>query len=148
MKNYYNRSKYFCIPTLFIILALSFSSLSSTLLQDIHATHISQPILSLKEDMKYGINDTVSIKGWVKYDYKPASDVLVFIKLINPNGNEIFQDEVRSNSNGNFTSSINLQENNVTEEGTFTISAESQCRDEHRNICHNNNTSRTLVILN
>jgi hypothetical protein len=118
------------------------------LLPDVYATHISEPILSLEEGIKYNINEIVPINGWVKYEDKPASDVLVVIKLNNPIGNEIFQDQVRSNSNGNFTSSINLQENNVTQGGTFTISAESQCRDEHRDICNNNSTSRTLVVIN
>lgn len=150
MKNYYNKSKHFYIPSIFIILVLSFPSLllSSLLFPDIYATHISEPILSLEEGMKYNINETLSIEGWVKYDEKPAYDVLVFIKLINPNGDEIFQDEVRSNSNGNFTSNIDFQENNVTKGGTFTLSAQSQCKDEHRHICHNYSTSRMLVVLN
>ncbi|MFB5600810.1 MAG: hypothetical protein ACE5SW_11370 [Nitrososphaeraceae archaeon] len=149
MINQYKITKNFHIHPIIIILVLSLSSpLSSLLLQDIHATHVSEPILSLEEGIKYENNETVSINGWVKYDNKPAPDVLVFLTLINPNGNEMFQDEVRSNSNGNFTSIINLQDNNITNGGTFTISAESQCRDEHRNICNNNSTSRTLIILN
>ena len=38
--------------------------------------------------------------------------------------------------------------NNITEGGTFMLSAESQCRDEHRNICNHNSTSQTLVVIN
>jgi len=60
----------------------------------------------------------------------------------------IFQEQVRSDSNGNFTSNINLLGNIVSEGGTFTLSAESQCRDEHRNICNHNSTSQTLVVIN
>ena len=128
----------------FILLSLSLLLLSA----NVYATHISEPILSLNKDAKYNINETISVNGWVKYDEKPASDVLVLLKLINPNGNEIFQEQVRSDSNGNFTSNINLLGNNVSEGGTFTLSAESQCRDEHRNICNHNSTSQTLVVIN
>ena len=94
------------------------------------------------------MNETISVNGWVKYNEKPASNVLVLLKLINPIGNEIFQDQVRSNSNGNFTSNVTLVGSNVTEGGTFTLYAESQCRDEHRNICNHNNSSQTLVVIN
>lgn len=126
----------------FILLSLSL------LLTNVYATHISEPILSLYKDAKYNLNETIPINGWVKYDDKPASNVLVLLKLINPNGNEIFQDQVRSDSNRNFTSNIKLIGSNVTEGSTFTLSAESQCRDEHRNICNHNSTSQTLVVIN
>jgi len=129
----------------FILLSLSLLLLLST---NVYATHISEPILSLDKDAKYNLNETIPVNGWVKYDDKPASNVLVLLKLINPNGNEIFQDQVRSDSNGNFTSNIKLIGSNVTEGGTFTLSAESQCRDEHRNICNHNSTSKTLVVIN
>ena len=82
----------------FILLSLSLLLLSA----NVYATHISEPILSLDKDAKYNLNETIPINGWVKYDDKPASNVLVLLKLINPNGNEIFQDQVRSDSNGNY----------------------------------------------
>ena len=128
-------------------LTIGFILLSLLLFANVYATHISEPILSLDKDAKYNLNETIPINGWVKYDDKPASNVLVLLKLINPNGNEIFQDQVRSDSNGNFTSNIKLIGSNVTEGGTFTLSAESQCRDEHRNICNHNSTSQTLVVI-
>ena len=123
-------------------LTIGFILLSLLLFANVYATHISEPILSLDKDAKYNMNETIFIDGWVKYNDKPASDVLVLLKLINPNGNEIFQDQVRSNLNGNFTSNVVLLGNNITEGGTFTLSAESQCRDEHRNICNHNSTYR------
>ena len=122
--------------------------LSLILSANVYATHISEPILSLDKDAKYNMNETISVNGWVKYNDKPASDVLVLLKLINPIGNEIFQDQVRSDSNGNFTSNVTLVGSNVTEGGTFTLYAESQCRDEHRSICSHNNSSQTLVVIN
>ncbi len=129
-------------------LTIGFIILSLILSANVYATHISEPILSLEKDAKYNMNETISVNGWVKYNEKPASNVLVLLKLINPTGNEIFQDQVRSNSNGNFTSNVALLGSNVTEGGTFTLYAESQCRDEHRNICNHNNSSQTLVVIN
>ncbi|MGH9981814.1 MAG: hypothetical protein ACRD6U_09710 [Nitrososphaeraceae archaeon] len=127
---------------------IGFIVLSLFLFANVYATHISEPILSLDKDAKYNINETISVNGWVKYNEKPASNVLVLLKLINPNGNELFQDQVRSDSNGNFTSNVTLLGSNATEGGTFTLYAESQCRDEHRNICNHNNSSQTLVVIN
>ena len=68
-------------------LALDFILLSLSLLlsANVYATHISEPILSLDKDVKYSINETISINGWVKYDEKPASGVSVLLKLLNPN---------------------------------------------------------------
>ena len=129
-------------------LTIGFIILSLILSTNVYATHISEPILSLDRDAKYNMNETISVNGWVKYNDKPASDVLVLLKLINPTGNEIFQDQVRSDSNGNFTSNVTLLGSNATEGGTFILYAESQCRDEHRNICNHNNSSQTLVVIN
>ena len=129
-------------------LTIGFIILSLILSANVYATHISEPILSLEKGAKYNMNETISVNGWVKYNDKPASDVLVLLKLINPIGNEIFQDQVRSDSNGNFTSNVTLVGSNATEGGTFTLYAESQCRDEHRNICNHNNSSQTLVVIN
>lgn len=129
-------------------LTIGFILLSLLLFVNVYATHISEPILSLDKDAKYNINETISVNGWVKYNEKPASDVLVLLKLLNPNGKEIFQDQVISNSNGNFTSNVTLLGSNATEGGTFTLYAESQCRHEHRNICNHNNSSQTLLVIN
>ena len=129
-------------------LTIGFIILSLILSANVYATHISEPILSLDKDAKYNMNETISVNGWVKYNEKPASDVLVLLKLLSPNGNEIFQDKVRSDSNGDFTSNVTLLGSNATEGGTFTLYAESQCRDEHRNICNHNNSSQTLVVIN
>src|SRR5918993_5707112 len=123
----------FSFTILFMLIA---SLLSLLLFANVYATHISEPILSIDSDAQYDINETISVNGWVKYNEKPASDVLVLLKLINPIGNEIFQDQVRSDSNGNFTSNVTLVGSNATEGGTFTLYAESQCRDEHRSICN------------
>lgn len=113
-----------------------------------HATHVSEPIMSIDPSTQYKINQTISINGWVKYNDQPASNVLVLLRLTNPNSDEIFRDEVRSDSNGNFTSSVNLSGLNLTEIGAYRITVESQCRDEHRSICNHNITSGTLMLTN
>ena len=118
------------------------------LFTNIYATHISEPILSIDKDAQYNLNETIPINGWIKYNEKPASDVLVLVKLVNPNGKDIYQEQIRSDQTGNFSSNINLIGSNVTEGGTFTLYAESQCRDEHRNICTHKNNSHTIVVIN
>lgn len=116
--------------------------------QTVHSTHVSEPILTNDPSIQYKKNQTFSVNGWVKYNDSPTSNVLVLLRLTNPNSDEIFRDEVRSNSNGNFTSSINLAGLNLTEIGAYLISAESQCRDEHRSICNHNSTSQHIQIIN
>lgn len=122
--------------------------LCSVTLQIVDATHVSEPILTNDPNTKYKMNQTISINGWVKYNDQPAPYVLVLLRLTNPNSNEIFRDEVRSNSNGNFTSTVTLSGLNLTEIGAYRITAESQCRDEHRSICNRNTTSDTLMLTN
>lgn len=112
----------------------------------VYATHVSEPIISNDPNTQYKMNQTISINGWVKYNDQPASNVLVLLRLTNPNSDEIFRDEVRSNSNGNFTSIVNLSGLNLTEVGAHRVTAESQCRDEHRSICNHNITSGTLML--
>ena len=115
---------------------------------NVFATHISEPILSLEKNSKYVLNDTILVDGWVKYNDKPATDVLLTVKLIDPNGMESFYNEVRSDLNGNFSTTINLPDNSIYDTGQFTLIAESQCKDEHRNICHNFISQEFLEILN
>jgi len=134
------------LDSIYINLATVFIFSSSLLLTNVYATHISEPVLSMDKNTSYSMNETISVNGWVKYDDKPASDVLILLKLMNSNGDEIFQDQVRSDSNGNFTSNINILDSNITGGGSFTLLAESQCKDEHRNICNYNSISHTLVI--
>lgn len=122
--------------------------LFSVTLQTLHATHISEPILTNDPNTQYKRNQTFLVTGWVKYNDQPTSNVLVLLRLTNPNSDEIFRDEVRSNSNGNFTSIINLGGLNITEIGIYIVTAESQCRDEHRNICNHNATWLTIGVTN
>jgi hypothetical protein len=60
-------------------------------------------------------------------------------------GNELVRNQVRSNDAGNFTSNIILPDN--TEPGNYTLTVISQCRDEHRNICTNQNSLIPISII-
>jgi|SRR5687768_901651 len=112
------------------------------------ATHVSEPILVIDANTQYKKNQTFTVNGWVKYNNQPTSDVLVLLRLTDSNSNEIFQEEIRSDSNGNFTTSINLGELNLTEVGGYRMTAESQCRDVHSSICNHNLTSQIVQIIN
>ena len=50
-----------------------------------HATHVSEPIISIDPNAQYKMNQTISVNGWVKYNDQPASNVLVLLRLTNPN---------------------------------------------------------------
>jgi hypothetical protein len=113
---------------------------------DIFATHISKPILTM-DKQTFDVNENITVKGWVDYQNNPASDVLLDIVVIHePNSrNELVRNQVRSNDAGNFTSNIILPDN--TEPGNYTLTVISQCRDEHRNICTNQNSLIPISII-
>ena len=130
-----------------MITILFLSSLSLFLFDDdTFATHISKPILTM-DKQTFDVNENITVKGWVEYQNNPASDVLLEIVLTHePNGgNELVRNQVRSNDAGNFTSNIILPVNTVP--GNYTLTVISQCRDEHRNICTNQNSFIPISII-
>lgn len=130
-----------------MIAILVLSSLSLFLFDDdTFATHISKPILTM-DKQTFDVNENITVKGWVEYQNNPASDVLLEIVLTHgPNGgNELVRNQVRSNDAGNFTSNIILPVNTVP--GNYTLTVISQCRDEHRNICTNQNSFIPISII-
>ena len=130
-----------------MIAILVLSSLSLFLLDDdTFASHISKPILTM-DKQTFDVNENITVKGWVEYENNPASDVLFDIVLTHePNGgNELVRNQVRSNDAGNFTSNIILPVNTVP--GNYTLTVISQCRDEHRNICTNQNSFIPISII-
>jgi hypothetical protein len=130
-----------------MIAILFLSSLSLFVFDDdIFATHISKPILSM-DKQTFDVNENITVKGWVEYQNNPASDVLLEIVMIHESnsGNELVRNQVRSNDTGNFTSNIILPVN--TAPGNYTLTVISQCRDEHRNICTNQNSLIPISII-
>jgi hypothetical protein len=130
-----------------LIAILVLSSLSLFVFNDdTFATHISKPILTM-DKQTFEINENITVKGWVEYQNNPASDVLLDIVVINEpdSGNELIRSQVMSNDTGNFTSNIILPVNTVP--GNYTLTVISQCREEHRNICTNQNSSIPISIV-
>jgi hypothetical protein len=130
-----------------MIAILFLSSLSLFVFDhDTFATHVSKPILTM-DKQTFDVNENITVKGWVEYQNNPASDVLLEIIFTHePNGgNELVRNQVRSNDAGNFTSNIILPVN--TTPGNYTLTVISQCRDEHRNICTNQNSLIPISII-
>jgi hypothetical protein len=95
----------------------------------------------------FEINENITVKGWVEYQNNPTSDVLLDIVVVNKpdGGNELIRSQVMSNDIGNFISNIILPVN--TAPGNYTLTVISQCREEHRNICTNQNSSLPISII-
>jgi hypothetical protein len=129
-----------------LIAILVLSSLSLFVFDDTFATHISKPILTM-DKRTFEINENITVKGWVEYQNNPASDVLLDIVVINKpdGGNELIRNQVLSNDAGNFTSNIILPIN--TAPGNYTLTVISQCREEHRSICTNQNSTIPISIV-
>jgi hypothetical protein len=126
-----------------IIGALVLTSLSLSFVFDAYATHVSRPIIDMDRQL-FKIHETIAVKGWVDYNNKPTSNVLLDITLRAPNGNEIVREKTRSNMDGNFIWNITLPVNSLP--GNYTIEVISQCTDEHRNICKYKRSSIPIVI--
>jgi hypothetical protein len=110
------------------------------------ATHTSKPIITL-DRQTYGVNENVTVTGWVEYQNNPASNVLLDI-VINEadDGNELSKTQTRSNDLGNFSSSFIIPADTIS--GNYTLTVISQCKDEHRDICTNQNSSIPVSISN
>ncbi len=113
------------------ILALYLPLILSVLSLPTYATHISKPIPHV-DKQEFLPNDIIKVKGWVKYDNAPASEVLVGILLEKENKKLIAQNST-SDANGNFSTSLSIPENTTL--GNYTIEVVSFCKDIHRNIC-------------
>jgi hypothetical protein len=129
-----------------LITILVLSSLSLFVFDNTFATHISKPILTM-DKQTFEINENITVKGWVEYQNNPASDILLDIVVINEpdGGNELIRSQVMSNDTGNFTANVILPVN--TAPGNYTLTVISQCREEHRNICTNQNSSIPIGIV-
>ena len=82
---------------LFIIAAVTIVGV-----QDAYSTHISQPIITVDDNLVYSIGDDLSITGWVEYDDASTSDVLLSVKISNQNGTVVSDFFLTSDSDGKF----------------------------------------------
>jgi len=98
-----------------------------------YATHVSQPILTMEENLQYFLGDEFLITGWVEYDGKPTSDVLLSVRILDPSNETIVDDFVTSDYKGEFKKIIQIPSQGTT--GIYTVDVLSMCWQEHRQIC-------------
>ena len=91
----------------------------------------------------FDVNGNIPVKEWVEYKDNPALDVLLDIVMIKTRcENELIRNEVMMQEIS-YPVLFYLLIPNL--ENTLTVI--SQCRDEHPNICTNQNSSITIRII-
>ena len=113
---------------LFTIGVIAFFGISQA-----YATHVSQPIITVEQSLVYSSGDILTISGWVNYSDEPTSDVLLSIKISNPNETVISDFFITSDSKGEFAFPFELSEDDPG--GDYTVNIMSMCREVHRDIC-------------
>ncbi len=114
-------------------------------IQVAYATHVSQPIMTVENNLIYSYGDTLSISGWVNYSDEPTSDVLLNIKISNPNGTVISDFFITSDSKGEFAFPFELSEDDKS--GDYIINIMSMCREIHRDICTHKTAEISVSVL-
>lgn len=115
------------IAVLAIIFLLSFSFILPS-----YSTHISEPVLTLKKT-SFKFNEVIPITGQIIYNENPAPNVLVNLKIHDPNGQLIIDEFMHSDKNGGF--SYNFVQENSLKNKNYKILVTSFCLEEHRQIC-------------
>ena len=114
-------------------------------IQGAHATHISQPIMTVQDSLVYSYGDNLTISGWVNYSDEPTSDVLLSVKISNPNGTVISDFFITSDSKGEFVFPFELSEDDTS--GDYLINIMSMCREIHRDICTHKTAEISVSVL-
>ncbi|HJM45776.1 MAG TPA: hypothetical protein QGF44_02245 [Candidatus Nitrosopelagicus sp.] len=114
-------------------------------IQNAYSTHISQPILTIDENFVYSVGDNLSITGWVEYDDAATSDVLLSVKISNPNGIVVSDFFLTSDSDGKFEFPFELTENDAS--GDYLVNIMSMCREIHRDICTHKTAETTISVI-
>lgn len=123
---------------LLVILVLLISSLFS----EVHATHISKPILS-EARTEFTQGEKIVVNGWVNYQDQPTSDVLLNAKLIRADGTEVAEVFNISDEQGRFSFEF---ETNRLLPGSYQIIVTSQCLEVHRPVCTYQSTTLAINI--
>ena len=113
--------------------------------QDAYSTHISQPIITVDDNLVYSIGDSLSITGWVEYDDAATSDVLLSVKISNQNGTVVSDFFLTSDSDGKFEFPFELTENDAS--GDYLVNIMSMCREIHRDICTHKTAETTISVI-
>ena len=114
-------------------------------MQGAYATHISQPILTVQDSLVYSYGDNLTISGWVNYSDEPTSDVLLSVKISNPNRTVISDFFITSDSKGEFAFPFELSDEDKS--GDYLINIMSMCREVHRDICTHKTAEVAVSVL-
>ena len=126
-------------------LLLSIAVVAIIGIQGAYATHISQPIMTVQDSLVYSYGDKLKISGWVNYGDEPTSDVLLSVKISNPNGTVISDFFITSDSKGEFAFPFELSEDDQS--GDYLINIMSMCREVHRDICTHKTAEINVSVL-
>ena len=113
--------------------------------QDAYSTHISQPIITVDDNLVYSIGDDLSITGWVEYDDASTSDVLLSVKISNPNGTVVSDFFLTSDSDGKFEFPFELSADDSS--GDYLVNIMSMCREVHRDICTHKTAEVAISVI-
>jgi hemolysin type calcium-binding protein len=133
-------NKYIVTSFFFVLIVTSMLMFSTS---NVNATHTSKPIITVNRKA-FTTNEAIPVTGWVEYVGHPVSDVLLDIMLREQNGTIIVREGLKSDPNGNFTTSLTLPKNLTS--GKYSLYIISQCRDEHREICTNQDSTIPITI--
>ena len=114
-------------------------------IQESYSTHISTPILTIEERTEYYLGEKLTISGWVEYDGKATSDVLLSVKVSDPKNHQIFDQFVTSDSNGIFEITFEFPSTGLV--GNYSVDVTSMCREQHREICNHRNAQFKISII-
>ena len=113
--------------------------------QNAYSTHVSQPIFTIDENFVYSVGDDLSITGWVEYDDAATSDVLLSVKISNPNGMVVSDFFLTSDSAGKFEFPFELSDDDAS--GDYLVNIMSMCREVHRDICTHKTAETTISVM-
>ena len=126
-------------------LLLSIAAITIIGIPTVYATHVSQPIMTVEQSPVYSYGDNLIISGWVNYSDEPTSDVLLSIKISNPNETVISDFFITSDSKGEFAFPFELSEDDPG--GDYTVNIMSMCREVHRDICTHKTAEVAVSVL-
>ena len=113
--------------------------------QDAYSTHISQPIITVDDNLVYSIGDSLSITGWVEYDDASTSDVLLSVKISNQNGTVVSDFFLTSDSDGKFEFPFELSDDDSS--GDYLVNIMSMCREIHRDVCTHKTAEIAISVI-
>ena len=114
-------------------------------IQGAYATHVSQPIMTVEDSLVYSYGYNLTISGWVNYGDEATSDVLLNVKISNPNGTVISDFFITSDSKGEFEFPFELSDDDTS--GDYLVNIMSMCREIHRDICTHKTAEITVNVL-